>query len=178
MHRSVRSRLRLHPAKYIMAGCAACAVLTASRALANDCMGPNLAALPENAFLWEFLVALVIIPVTTCLVEARILSFFLKIGYLRCLGYATVANSVSMAIGLVWLHSSGGEGWKTALVTGQTDVLLVLLVRSFLVTLAEETVVILSIVHESAGVGLVFKAVAAANVVSYAMSAVFMLSCR
>ena len=41
MERSTRGKLGAHPARYIAAVSAACAVLAAGRALANDCMGPN-----------------------------------------------------------------------------------------------------------------------------------------
>jgi len=66
-----------------------------------------------------------------------------KVGYLRCLWYAVVANFVSAAIGMLWMvHANEQEGWKWA------------------------------------GVGLVFAAVAVANVVSYSLSAAIMLMFR
>ena len=188
MQRSVRSKLRLHPAKHLVTVTAACgllAALAAGRVLANDCMGPNFGALRFNfteIFLEALLIWLLYVG-AVCLVEAGILKLFFKIGYVKCLGYAAVANFVSAGIGFLWqLYPGGiwhlGEGWKAAIAQHETGRLTILLVRSFLVTVAEETVVILLLARKWAGVGLVLKAVAVANVVSYAASAALMQAIR
>jgi len=183
MERSVRGKLGAHPAKYIVVASAACAVLTALsawRALANDCMGPNFVYLKPGASLFDFqYYVLLFYPGPVCLLEAGILKLFLKVGYLRCLWYAVAANVVSAMIGILWMvYANEQGGWKWAIWYHEMGRLSLLLVRSFLVTVAEETVVVLLMVRNWAGAGLVFRAVAAANVVSYALSAAIMLSCR
>ena len=182
MHRSVRSRLRLCPATSIVAVTAACAILAAlptGRLLANDCMGPNFGALRLRLSFMDLLpiyLLWLLYAGAVCLVEAGILEFFFQIGYVRCLRYAALANFVSVAIGVLWMaYGNEGGGWKAAILERETGRLAVLLARSFLVTVAEETVVILLLARKSAGVGLALKAVAAANVVSYALSAAIML---
>ena len=179
MDRWLRGRLRVHPARYIVAvtsACAALAALAASRALANDCMGPNFAALKPGASFFgirDYVTVFYVWPV--CLVEAGILKLFFKVGYVRCLWYAVVANLVSTGIGLLWMVYSNGGGWKTAIFDHEMGRLTLLLVRSFLVTVAEETLVVLLLVGKLADVRTVLKAVTAANVVSYAASAALLL---
>jgi len=188
MQRSVRSKLRLklnRPFLTVTAACGLLAALAAGRVLANDCMGPNFGALRFN-FTGIFLEALLIWLLyvgAVCLVEAGILKLFFKIGYVRCLGYAAVANFVSAGIGFLWMLYPGGiwnprEGWRAAILEHETGRLTILLVRSFLVTVAEETVVIVLMARKVADMRTVFKAVAVANIVSYAASAALMAAIR
>jgi len=185
IERSLRGKLRPDPAGRVLSVAAVCAVLAAlisGRVLANDCMGLNLIGFQLSfmdilsaVLIWLLYVGAV------CLAEAGILKLFFKVGYLRCLGYAALANFVSAAIGFLWMLFPAPQaphaGWKTALLFHQhTSILTVLLVRSFLVTVAEETVVILLLARKWAGVGLVLKAVATANVISYALSAALLLA--
>jgi len=102
------------------------------------------------------------------LVEAYVLQRFLGLRYWRCFLYATVANIVSTGIGMLWLFAgSEGYGWKTAWFRDDVDHLAALFVRSFLVSVAEETVVVALFLVGRAGFVRVMWAVAAANGVTY-----------
>ena len=104
-----------------------------------------------------------------CLVEGYVMNLFLKLGYRRCFWYAVVANLVSMGLGLIWYYAGGEVGWKTALVHGEFGRVALLMARSFVITLAEETVVVALLVRKQRDFGTVFKAVVAMNAVSYAL---------
>jgi len=104
-----------------------------------------------------------------CFVEGYIMNLFLKLGYRRCFWYAVAANLVSMGLGLIWYYAGGRVGWKTALIHGEFGRVALLLARSFVITVAEETMVVVLLVRKQRDFGTVFKAVAAMNAVSYAI---------
>ncbi len=104
-----------------------------------------------------------------CLLEAALMDHFLKLGYRRCFWYAVVANLVSMGLGLIWYHAGGQVGWKTALIQGQFRMVAWLLLRSFTITVAEETVVVMLLLRKQRDFETTIKAVLAANAGSYAV---------
>ena len=114
--------------------------------------------------------------VATFVVEGIILNMLLKQGWGRSFALATFANLVSAGIGLMWFHAQGGEpgGWKQAFVMGSYDRLALLFVRSYLITVAEETVVIGLALANIVQFRKVFKAVVVMNLVSYVLTAFLM----
>lgn len=101
--------------------------------------------------------------------EGYVMSFRLKLGFRRCFWLAVAANLVSM--GLVWYFTTGQMKWKTALAHGELHRVGPLFARSLVVTVAEETAVVLLMVRAQSGLGSVLKAVPAANGASYALMA-------
>ena len=146
-------------------------LLAGSAALADDMFLASGAfeALGRMAFL--FVVWIVVTP----FVEAWILTAFLKLGYPRALAYAILANLVSALLGLLWAGLFQEPGWKTALLDRQWAVLPRMLLRSYVVTTAEEGMVVALLIRNTKNIGTVFTAVVVANLVSYAMiTAVFL----
>jgi hypothetical protein len=152
---------------YLVGGGAALLLLAAAAARANDISweaANRVAGYAVFAFLAAYSPAV-------WLVEAAILNIFLERGYWRCLGYAAVANIVSTGIALLWYYNWGQEtGWKMSLVDGPPGRTGALFVRSYLVTVAEETVVVLLMLGKLGNVRTALKSVAAANAVSYALT--------
>jgi len=109
-----------------------------------------------------------------CLVEGYVMNLFLKLGYRRCFWYAVVANLVSSGLGLIWYYAGGQVGWKTAMIHGQFGTVALLMARSFVITVAEETVVIVLLLRKERGFEAAFKAVAAMNAASYAILGVIL----
>jgi hypothetical protein len=142
-------------------------VLAAAPARANDIIFGDI------GLMLGFLAALPIYSVATWLIEAGVLSAFFRMGYWQCVGYAAAANIVSTGVGLLWMMSSGGGGWKIELARRQlpVDRLAVLFIRSFLVTVAVETIVVMSMLRKEVDFRTGLKAVASANAVSYALTA-------
>jgi hypothetical protein len=140
-------------------------VLAAAPARANDM------SFEAIGLALGFLAAFPIYSVATWLIEAGVLNAFFRVGYWECVWYAAAANVVSTGVGLLWLSASGGKGWKMALASGQLDRLALLLVRSFLVTVAIETMVVMLMVRKWMDARTALKAVATANGVSYALTA-------
>lgn len=103
-----------------------------------------------------------------CLLEAALMDRFLKLGYRRCFWYAVVANLVSMGLGMIWYQAGGRVGWKTALIQGEFGMVTWLLFRSFIITVAEETVVVMLVLRKQRDFETTIKAVLAANAASYA----------
>jgi len=163
----VKSQSRLRS----ILGFVAFLVLLPTAAFADDMIMGNLggalllmgaAALAAAAGVGGFTVAV-------CLLEASLMDRFLKLGYRRCFGYAVVANLVSMGLGLIWYEAGGRVGWKTALIQGEFGMVAWLLLRSFIITLAEETVVVMLLLRKQRDFETTFKAVLAANAGSYAL---------
>ena len=165
---SVSRAARQQSVIYIVGGVAALLVLAAAAARANDIS-------------WNYFNPLAIYAVfalyvayspAVWLIEAAILNVFLKRGYWRCLGYAAVANIVSTGIALLWYgHWGQNTGWKTSWLEGPPGRVVPLFVRSYLVTVAEESVVVLLMLGKLGNVKTALKSVAAANAVSYALTA-------
>ena len=111
----------------------------------------------------------------TWLVEAAVLNAFLKRGYWNCFGYAAAANIVSTVVGAIWFWAATQEGtatakgWKMAFVDAASAKVAILMLRSYIVTVAEETVVV-ALVARLKDIRTPLKAVAAANGVSYALT--------
>jgi hypothetical protein len=139
-------------------------VFTASAARADDMMmltNAGLNALATNLAIL-FLVAY---GPGVWAVEAAILKFLAPLGYWKWFMYSTVANIVSTAISLLWYFRGEQQGWKTALLTGSP--LLILFLRSYLVTVAEETVVIALLIGSRSTFRRTLGWVAAANALTY-----------
>jgi hypothetical protein len=115
------------------------------------------------------IVAVVGFTAVTCFLEGYIMNLFLKLGYRRCFWYAVVANLVSMGLGLIWYYAGVQVGWKAVLMYGEFGTVALLLACSFVITVAEETVVVVLMVRKQRDFETTFKAVAAANAVSYAL---------
>ena len=119
----------------------------------------------------------------TWLVEAAVLNAFLKRGYWNCFGYAAAANTVSTAVGAIWFWAATQEGtatakgWKMAFVDATYAKVAILMVRSYIVTVAEETVVV-ALVARLKDIRISLKAVAAANAVSYALTLLALVTAR
>ena len=111
----------------------------------------------------------------TWLVEAAVLNAFLEWDYWDCFRLAAAANIVSTVVGLIWFTGAtqdGGavaKGWKTAFVDAASGQVAILMLRSYIVTVAEETVVV-ALVARLRDIRTALKAVAAANAVSYALT--------
>jgi hypothetical protein len=147
--------------------------LGAVPARADDMIAGNLGAM------FVFLGATAVVTVSallafagaTCFLEAYIMNLFLKLGYRECFWCAVVANLTSMGLGLIWYFAGGQMGWKTALIHGETGRVMFLLARSFVITVAEETVVVALLVRKERDLLITLKAVVAMNAVSYALLA-------
>ena len=108
------------------------------------------------------------------LIEAKILNLCLKAGFRRCLGYATLANVISGAVGWLWAVAAQTRGWKAAVMGHEWNELGVLFVRSYLVALAVEGLIVLLMVGKQADAKTVLKAVAWANAASYVLAMPFL----
>ena len=153
----------------------AAVLLAAAPALADDMF---LASGFGDAFVALAVIGLLIFIgwiVATIFVEALILNVFLKLGYLRCLGYSFLANAVSALLGLLWAGLFQEGGWKLALLSGAWGPFARLLIRSYVVTTAEEGMVVALLVRNRRSIGTVFTAVSIANLVSYALFVVIYL---
>lgn len=116
------------------------------------------------------------------LIEAAVLNAFIRRGYWWCLLCASVANIASTLVSLVWYWSNlvisghifgpseGGEGWKTAWVYGHWNQFAPLLVRSYLVTVIVEAVVVVLMTLKRTNVLVSVKAVVAMNGLTYALT--------
>jgi len=146
-------------------------LLAGSAAVADDMFLASGAF--ESLGRWAFLFVVWI--VITPFLEALILTAFLKLGYPKALGYAILANLVSVLLSLLWAGLFQEGGWKTALVDRNWAVLPRLLVRSYIVTAAEEGIVVALLVRNTRSIGTVFTSVLVANLASYVMITVIFL---
>jgi hypothetical protein len=157
-------------------------LLAASPALADDMF---LASGALEAIGWMFIIWIG----ATLFVEAWILNAFLKLGYpepgtprpfghgyLRALGYSVLANLASALLSLLWAGLFQEGGWKMALLSREWGILWRLLIRSYVVTTAEEGMVVALLVRNRRSIGTVFTAVAVANLVSYVLIAMIYLT--
>ena len=97
----------------------------------------------------------------TGLVEAIILSRMLKLGYWRCFWYAAAANVLSTLTGML-LISALPDGLSL-------PVNITVFASLYIVTVAEETLVIQLFLRKRIEARATLKAVAAANAISYAL---------
>jgi hypothetical protein len=107
----------------------------------------------------------------TLFIEAWILNAFLKLGYRRALAYSILANLASALLSLLWAGMFQEGGWKIALLSHHWGILARLLVRSYVVTTAEEGMVVALLMRNRRSTGTVFAAVGVANLASYALIA-------
>jgi hypothetical protein len=117
--------------------------------------------------------ATVVIPfiIATWFIEAAVLNYILKLGYRRCFSYSLIANLASFFLGLIWVGVLGEAGWKEALIHGEVGRARLLLLRSFVVTVAEEGLIILLLVGKQRDNKATLAAVPAANALTYAIGA-------
>jgi len=108
------------------------------------------------------------------LIEAKILNLFLKAGFRRCLGYSTLANVYSGVVGWLWAVAAQTDGWKAAVLAHEWNRLGVLFVRSYLVAVAVEGLIVLLMAGKRADAKTVLKAVAWANAASYVLTMPFL----
>ena len=162
-------RVKLPSRLRVSLGLIALLVLLPTAAFADDMIMGNLggalllmgaAALAAGAGVAAFTAAV-------CLLEASLMDRFLKLGYRRCFWYAVVANLVSMGLGMIWYQAGGRVGWKTALIHGEFGMVAWLLLRSFIITVAEETVLVMLLLRKQRDFETTVKAVLAANAASY-----------
>jgi len=165
-----RRRCPLYPA----AAAAALLLLAASAAQADDLFTPAALGKGLTLMLASSPLAWAIYTAVICLIESVVLKVFLRAGYLRCLGYAVVANAVSAAISAMWYFTGGNLGWKTAWILERWASVAVLLIRSYLVTVAVEALVVSLMVRGRRSSAITLAAVAVANVVTYGLTAVLM----
>ncbi len=150
----------------VLLGAAALLTLLASAGYADGPLG-NIAF---GGFLVIFAIPILLfLTLGVSLLEGYVMDRVLHLGYRRCFWYAVAANVVSTVLGTVWYFAGGETGWKTALAQGEFDRVRVLFARSFVITLAEETVVVALLARKQRGAGDVFLAMVAANVASYVL---------
>lgn len=147
---------------YTAGGAIAALLLTTAPASANDMGGA--------VGLFFSLAAFFVYSVLTWPIEGAILSRFLKVGFWRCLGCAIVANVVSTGLGLVWMEIWGRGGWKVALWNHDYDAFALLLVRSFLITLVEEGIILSLLLRKRRDTRMILKAATWANAITYGLS--------
>ena len=141
------------------------ALLAVSPASADDMM---MASGVLEAMGWAFIIWIG----ATLFIEAWILNAFLKLGYRRALAYSVLANLASALLSLLWAGMFREGGWKIALLSHEWGTLARLLVRSYVVTVAEEGMVVALLMRNRRSIGTVLAAVALANLASYALIAV------
>lgn len=107
----------------------------------------------------------------TVLLEAWVLKAMLTLTTGQGFGYAVLANAASALVSLAWYVAGAFEGgWKTAMVKHEYGRALLLMLRSYAVTLCVEAFVLVLSVGKHRDTKLVLKATAVANAFSYAVS--------
>ena len=120
---------------------------------------------------------LLVFNVVSWFIEAAILNHYLRLGYWKLFGLSALVNVVSTALGLeFWPLVFRGEGWKAAIVMGSLDRLAVLFLRSFVLTVAEEALILALALRRR--VRAIILAVVLANLVTYALAAIIMFIVR
>ncbi len=120
---------------------------------------------------------LLVFNVVSWFIEAWILNRYLRLGYWKLFGLSALVNIVSTALGLrLWPSVLGREGWKTAMVFGDLRMLGVLFLRSFVLTVAEEGLILMAILRRR--VRAIVIGVVVANLVTYVLAAIIMLIVR
>jgi hypothetical protein len=156
-------------------------VLLASVAVLVFAAAPALADPFSAEMMVTGLIALIVVipfSIATWFIEAAVLNYILKLDYSLAFTYSLVANLVSFFLGLIWASVLGESGWKAAFMFGQLDRMALLFLRSFVVTVAEEGLIILLLVGKGRDNKTTLGAVLAANAVSYAIGAPVMYVLR
>jgi hypothetical protein len=137
---------------------------------------------PTGVIILLYLLVLFVYLLPVVPTEAGVFNAILKLGYRRCLQLSLAANTASTLIGLVCGFAGMGEGWKSAwlLIGEKPDYphIAALLLRSFLVTVTVETLVLLRLLRKAREPGRTLQAAVAANVVSYALVAAILTAIR
>ena len=81
-------------------------------------------------------------------VEAWLLGVFLNIGFWRGLAYSGLANLVSAGVGVLWWVLGSQMGWKTALLEHNYRLFGFHFLRSYLVTVVVESLVIFLLLRQ------------------------------
>jgi len=158
---------------------AAVGLAASAPAFANDF---NMNLWSPTDMLWEALLKVVFPSIVLLVIEAAILKRLLGLVWKRALWCAVVANVVSLAVGALWYVVLKQPGWKTVLVQREWEpikhwgVLGMLFVRSYVITVAEESVVVALLLGKGTDFARTAKAVALANAVSYVLCAAFLLA--
>ena len=122
---------------------------------------------------WElgigFMLAFPFYFIIMCLIEAGVLVFFLDEDYPTCLWYCLAANAASTIMGFVWVWVFGTGGWKIAMASGKAEFPVLLFARSYVLTVAEETLVVGLISGRQRSRRHLLKAVATMNGISYTL---------
>ena len=105
--------------------------------------------------------------ITVCLIEAAVLVFFLDNDFHTCFWYCLAANAVSTIMGFVWVWVFGAGGWKIAMASGKAEFPVLLFARSYVLTVAEETLIIGLVTGYQRSWRHLLKAVATMNGISY-----------
>ena len=105
--------------------------------------------------------------ITVCLIEACVLVFFLDDDFHTCFWYCVAANAVSTIMGFVWDCVFGTGGWKIAMASRKAEFPVLLFTRSYVLTVAEETLIIGLVTRYQRSWRNLLKAVATMNVMSY-----------
>ena len=116
----------------------------------------------------------IVYTVFVTLIEAVAVCLILRIRYSQSFTYLLLANGVSAAFAALIYFTGGGEGWKTAIVLEHWGSVTALFIRSYLVTVAEETVVMALLFRGRFGFEKVITAVAVGNAASYLITGVLM----
>ena len=149
-------------------------VLAVTPAYADDFFAGLSAALEHVANIY---LTLLVFNVVSWFIEAGILNHYLRVGYWKLFGLSALVNIASTVLGLwFWPWVFGREGWKTAIVYGDWGTLGVLFLRSFVLTVAEEGLILVLALRRR--VRAIVIGVVVANVVTYVLAAIIMLCVR
>lgn len=100
--------------------------------------------------------------------ECWVFKAMLELTTRESFGYSLLANASSALVSLVWYMAGAFEGgWKTAMLKGEHGRAVLLMIKSYAVTLCVETAMLLLALSKQRDTKLILKATAAANGVSY-----------
>jgi hypothetical protein len=162
---------KARPRRWLMALVGMLMLAAVAPAHADDFFAGLGAALDHVANIY---LTLLVFNVVSWFIEAWILNRYLRVGYWKLFGLSALVNIVSTALGFFhWKLLLGFEGWKTAIVYGDWGRVGILFLRSFVITVAEEGLILMAIVRGRARA--VWRGVLAANLVTYVLAAIIML---
>lgn len=182
----------MRKARWLVATSAAVALVSLIVGPAHaDAIAAGLAAGFAEGVALFFLVVLgpILIPfyaAVIAFIEAYGLNVVLNLGYRRCFKYAFLANIVSTSVGFLWYTAvwlAGGEatGWKTSIRAywagdAGVGVFILLFVRSLVVSVAAETLVLFLGLRRERATWSIFTAASFANALSYTAWGVVLLA--
>jgi len=155
--------------------CVGMLVLLAVRPAYSDNVVSGIVAAFEHVA--NIYLTLLVFNVVSWFIEAGILRYYLRLGYWKLFGLSALVNVVSTALGLeFWPLVFGQEGWKTAIALGLLDKLAALFLRSFVITIAEEALILVLALRRR--VRAIVIAVVVANLLTYVLAAIIMFFVR